>query len=166
MKLTIVLALSVLAYFTPAINDTTQSPPAESDLSVAVVSPSEGQQCSTTLLPPVKPTNLDFNVGPSCGIHVAQISRRWADPRVPPRSPKGELVSGFKFNGWVEDGKAKVAVWILLNPKDATFATTDDKKLKVELINTYLIESGEKLRLNEVESYGVKPIDLVITTRE
>jgi hypothetical protein len=165
MKPTIILALAMLAFFTATMSNARQLPAARSDFSVAVVSPSEGRMCYTELSA-VKSINLDLNTGPNCGIYVAQISQRWADSKVPPRSPRGELVSGFKFTGWMEGGKAKVAVWALLNPKEATFATTDEKKLSGQLIDTYLIDPGEKLRLRDIESYGTKPIDLVITTRK
>jgi hypothetical protein len=80
-----------------------------------------------------------------------------------PCSPNGELVSGFKFAGWMEGGKAKVIVWALLNNKDAEFATTDEEKLQGQLIDAYLIDPGEKLKLKDMERYGVKPVDLVIS---
>src|SRR5260370_41357400 len=79
---------------------------------------------------------------PNCGVYVFQIAERWSDPKVPPRAPKGGLVSEFIFNGWMEHGKAKVIVWALVNDKDATDASTDEKKLTGQLVGTFLIEPG------------------------
>ena len=80
-------------------------------------------------LPVSKPSVLGASSGPNCGIYVFEMTERWLDPKVPPCAPNGGLVSGFIFNGWMENGKAKVMVWALVNAKDATFASTDEKKL-------------------------------------
>lgn len=162
MRLSIVFAVTVLTYFAPAMSGATQTPIARTGFSVAVTSQSEGQMASTELSVN-KPKSLGFNIGPNCGIYVAQLSRRWMDSKQPPRAPSGELVSGFRFAGWMEGRKAKVIVWALLNDKGAEYAATDEKKLQGQLIETYLIEPGEKLRLKDMERYGVKPVDLVIS---
>jgi hypothetical protein len=113
-------------------------------------------------LPLTKPSVLgDFST-PTCGIYVSQLPGRWSDPKVPPRAPKGELVSGFVFNGWMEEGKAKVMVWALVNAPDATFASTGDKDLTRQLVDIIFIEPGKSIMSNELRQYGAKPIELSI----
>lgn len=80
-------------------------------LSVAAL-PGPKPICRTELQPS-KPADVGANTSPNCGISVGQITERWVDSKLPPRTPKGELVSGFRFHGWMENGKAKVTVWAL-----------------------------------------------------
>jgi len=110
-----------------------------------------------------EPSRLSANASPNCGIYVAQMTDRWSDPGIPPRSNKGELVSGFRFNGWMEDGKAKVTVWALLNAKGAIQPSLEDKDLTGQLVDTFVIEPGESKVINELGNFGVKPVELSIT---
>jgi hypothetical protein len=99
---------------------------------------------------------------PNCGIYVFQITERWSDSKIPPRAPDGGLVSEFIFNGWMEHGKAKVMVWALVNDKDATDASTDEKKLTGHLVDTLLIEPGKSVVIDELRQYGAKPVEILI----
>jgi hypothetical protein len=114
-------------------------------------------------LPLNKPSIRSVSTAPNCGIYVAQLTERWADPKVTPRAPTGGLVSGFRFSGWMENGKAKVMVWALVNDKDSTSASYDEKKLTGQLVDTFLIEPGSSVVIDELRQYGAKPIELSIT---
>jgi hypothetical protein len=100
--------------------------------------------------------------GPNCGVYVFQITERWLDPKIPPRAPNGGLVSEFIFKGWMEHGKAKVIVWALVNDKDATDASTDEKKLTGQPVDTLLIEPGKSVMVNGLLQYGAKPVEVSI----
>ena len=117
-------------------------------------------------LPLSKPSVLGANTAPNCGIYVAQITKRWSDSKVSPRTAKGELVSGFRFNGWMENGKAKGMVWALVNPGTSTHASTDEKELTGELVDTFLIERGATKIINELLQYGTRPIELSVARRK
>lgn len=82
--------------------------------------------------------------------------------KVSPRTAKGELVSGFRFNGWMEIPKAKVMVWGFVNNKASTYASYDEKELAEELVDTFLIEPGATRLINELGQYGAKPIELSV----
>ena len=53
-------------------------------------------------------------------------------------------------------------VWALVNDKDATSASTDEKKLTGQLVETYLLEPGKSAVINELRRYGAKPVEISI----
>ena len=162
MKMILAFLLTALAVPATLSSVQTQKSVNQSGWSANVLSqPGHETMCSVGL-PLTKPAILGAISTPNCGIYVSQLPGRWSDPKVPPRAPKGELVSGFVFNGWMEEGKAKIMVWALVNAQDATFASTDDKDLTRQLVDTIFIEPGKSMVINELRQYGARPIELSI----
>jgi len=62
----------------------------------------------------------------------------------------------------MEHGKAKVMVWALVNDKDAKDASTDEKKLTGQLVDTFLIQPGKSAVINRLRQYGAKPVEISI----
>ena len=159
-----ILAFLLTALVVPSILSSVQDQKSaeQSGWSANVRSESNHEGMCSAGLPLNKPSMLSVSTAPNCGIYVAQLTERWADPKVTPRAPTGDLVSGFRFNGWMENGKAKVMVWALVNDKDSTSASYDEKKLTGQLVDTFLIEPGSSVLVNELRRYGAKPIELSI----
>src|SRR5437763_45892 len=93
-----------------------------SSWSASISSQANHESLCSAALPSVKPLPISSRTGPNCGIYVFQTTDGWSDPKNAPRSPKGELVTGFRFNGWIENGKANMFVWAMLNREDAQYA--------------------------------------------
>ena len=160
----IILAFTLTALVVPATLSSVQNQKTavQSGWSANVRSQPNHEGMCSTALPHNKPSILSVSTGPNCGIYVAQLTERWADPKVTPRAPTGGLVSGFRFNGWMENGKAKVMVWALVNDKDSTSASYDEKKLTGQLVDAFLIEPGSSVVINKLRQYGANPIELSI----
>ena len=163
MKMILAFLLTVLVVPSMLSSVQSQKSAEPSGWSANVRSEPKHEGMCSTGLPLSKPSGLSAGTAPNCGIYVAEIAERWADPKVTPRAPTGGLVSGFRFNGWMENGKAKVMVWALVNDKDSTSASFDEKKLTGQLVDTFLIEPGSSVVINELRQYGAKPIELSIT---
>jgi hypothetical protein len=160
MKMILAFLLTVL--LVPAVLSSGQNPGEQSGWSANVFSqPGHAAMASVGLLRN-EPSVLGANSAPNCGIYVFQITERWADPKTPPRAPNGGLVSGFILNGWMEHGKAKVLVWALVNDKHAKDASTDEKKLTGQLVDTFLIQPGKSIVINKLRQYGAKPVEISI----
>lgn len=162
MKMILAFLLTALAVPATLSSSQTQRSIEQSGWWANVLSQPEHEPMASVGLLRSKPSVLGANTGPNCGIYVFQLPDRWFDPKVPPRAPKGELVSGFVFNGWMENGKANVMVWALVNDKDSMYASTDAKKLTGQLVGTFQIERRRSVVINELRQYGTKPIELSI----
>ena len=162
MKILLVFLLAAL--LAPRTLSSAQNPLTleQSAWSARVASVPGHQEMASFCLPLSKPFVLGANSAPNCGIYVAQIAERWTDSRVSPRTARGELVSGFRFNGWMENGKAKVMVWALVNTVSSTHDSIDEKDLTGELVDTFLIEPGATKIINELLQYGTKPIEISV----
>jgi hypothetical protein len=156
-----ILAFLVTVLLVPALSSG-QNPAEQSGWSANVFSQPGHEAMASVGLLRNEPSVLRANSAPNCGIYAFQITERWSDPKTPPRAPNGGLVSEFIFNGWMEHGKAKVMVWALVNDKDATYASTDEKKLTGQLVDTYLIQPGKSAVINELRRYGAKPVEISI----
>jgi len=162
MKMILAFLLIALTVSATLSSVPTQKSVKDSGWSANVLSqPGHEAMCSVGL-PLTKPSVLGAVNTPNCAIYVSQLPERWSDPKVPPRALKGEFVSGFIFSGWMEDGKAKIVIWALVNAQDATFASTEDKDLTRQLVDTIFIEPGKRMMINELRQYGAKPIELSI----
>ena len=162
MKMILAFLLTVLVV--PSMLSTVQNQKSaeQSGWSANVRSEPKHEGMCSTGLPANKPSILSVSTAPNCGIYVAQLTERWADPKVTPRAPTGGLVSGFRFNGWMENGKARVMVWALVNDKDSTSASYDEKRLTGQLVDTFLLEPGSSVVINKLRQYGANPIELSI----
>ncbi|MGZ8892713.1 MAG: hypothetical protein ACXW1R_07270 [Halobacteriota archaeon] len=160
-----ILAFLLMALLVPSILTSAQSQKSvgQSGWSANVRSEPKHEGLCSVGLPLDRPSMLGVTTAPNCGIYVAGLTERWADPKVPPSAQTGGLVSGFRFNGWMENGKAKVMVWALVNDKDSMSASYDEKKLTGQLVDTFLLEPGGSVVVNELRRYGAKPIELSIT---
>jgi hypothetical protein len=157
-----ILAFLFTALLVPAVLSSGQKPAEQSGWSANVFSRPGHEAMASVGLPLNQPWVVGAKSAPNCGIYVFQITERWSDPKTPPRAPNGGLVSEFIFNGWMVHGKAKVMVWALVNDKDATSASTDEKKLTGQLVETYLLEPGKSAVINELRRYGAKPVEISI----
>jgi hypothetical protein len=159
----ILFAFLLIALVVPSIFSVqAQNSVEQSGWSANVLSRPAREEMASVGLPLLKPSGLSARTAPNCGIYVADIAERWADPKVPPRAPTGGLVSGFIFNGWMEHGKARVMVWALVNDKAATSASYDEKKLSELLVGTFLLERGSRIVVNELRQYGARPVEIAI----
>ncbi len=156
------LAFLLIVLLVPAVLSSGQNPGEQSGWSANVFSQAGHEAMASVGLLRNEPSVLGANSAPNCGIYVFQITERWSDPKTPPRAPNGGLVSGFIFNGWMEHGKAKVMVWALVNDKDAKDASTDEKKLTGQLVDTFLIQPGKSAVINRLRQYGAKPVEISI----
>jgi len=160
-----ILAFLLTALLGPSFSSSVQNKKntRQSGWGAHVLSQPKHERICSIGLPLTKPSILDVTAAPNCGIYVADLAERWADPKAPPRAQTGGLVSGFSFSGWMENGKAKVLVWALVNDKNSTSATYDEKELTGQLIDTFVIEPGSSLIINELRQYGAKPIEISIS---
>ena len=129
-----------------------------SGITVAVVSTSEGQLASFEA-----PAEKQHPKGPYVGVWVAGLKGRWISPERAPQTRDGQLISGFKFYGWLEGDAAKVLVLAQVNEKTATYAATDGKRLREVVLDTYVIKPGQSVRIREMAGMGVKPLELRVT---
>lgn len=130
----------------------------------ATISTQGGQEriCVTALLP-VKQVPITSRTEPNCGVYVFQTTERWLESFAAPRSPEGALVTGFRFNGWIEDGKAKIFVWALVNDKNSGYGSVEEEKLTPQLVESLLVKPGKTVVLGSFRKYGVKPMTMSVS---
>jgi hypothetical protein len=157
-----ILAFLLTVSLVPAVLSSGQNRGQQSGWSANVFSQPGHEAMASVGLLRGEPSVLGANSAPNCGIYVFQITERWSDPKTPPRAPNGGLVSGFIFNGWMEHGKAKVMVWALVNDMDARDASTDEKRLTGQLVDSFLIQPGKSVVISKLRQYGAKPVEISI----
>jgi hypothetical protein len=134
-----------------------------SSWSATISSQGNHESLCSAALPSIKPLLMNSRTAPNCGIYVFQTAERWSDSNTAPRAPKGELVTGFRFSGWVENGKAKIFVWALLNREDAQYAKVQDQQLTQQLVDTLVMTPGRTVVIAAFKRYGVKPVEVSVS---
>jgi hypothetical protein len=134
-----------------------------SSWSATISSQANHESLCSAALPSIKPLVMNSRTAPNCGIYVFQTADRWSDSKTTPRSSKGKLVTGFRFSGWVENGKAKIFVWVLLNREDAQYAQVQEQQLTEQLVDTLVMKPGTTVVIHAFKRYGVKPVEVSVS---
>jgi hypothetical protein len=63
----------------------------------------------------------------------------------------------------VENGKAKIFVWVLLNREDAQYAQVQEQQLTEQLVDTLVMKPGTTVVIHAFKRYGVKPVEVSVS---
>lgn len=74
-------------------------------------------------------------------------------------APEGRTISGFRFSGWKEGGRAKIGAWALVNPAGVPAIAMDVDHHEV-LLDTWIADVGDDIVVEPMRALGTEPVVL------
>lgn len=150
----IALTILAVALFTLPVHAQQEKQTPGSGIGVAAFS-DKGQEAAFEV-----PVTKNYPDAPYVIVWQAGWPQQWMQPNRHPQMRDGRLVSGFKISGWMEDHSAKIIVTALVNQTGKEFASTKERDLEEQFVETYLVKVGDVIRVSDMAQYGVKPLEL------